>query len=139
MNLLELVHGIFKPAAELIDELHTSEEERLAQKAKLLEAQAVILDKAFEYENERTKTQAEIVKAEATSDSKLAKNWRPMTMMTFTGLVVSYWFGYAPEGLSQDTIDRLFSIVQWGITGYVGGRSAEKIAKTITEARVTGK
>lgn len=139
MNLLDLIAGVFKPAAQLIDDLHTSEEERLKQKANLLEAQATIMQTAFDYENQRIKTQAEIVKAEATSDSWLAKNWRPGTMVTFTGLVVSYWFGYAPEGLTQDTIDRLFTIVQWGLTGYVGGRSAEKIAKTITEARVTGK
>lgn len=139
MNVLELIAGVFKPAANLIDELHTSEEERLAQKAKLLDAQAAIMQTAFDYENERIKTQAEIIKAEATSDSWLAKNWRPLTMLTFTGLVISYWFGYSPEGLQQATIDRLFTIVQWGITGYVGGRSAEKIAKTISEARITGK
>jgi len=31
MRFLDLIAGIFKPAAELIDELHTSEEEKLKQ------------------------------------------------------------------------------------------------------------
>lgn len=139
MNMLELIAGVFKPAVELIDELHTSEEERLAKKAELLEAQATIMDRAFAFENERISTQANIIKAEAKSDSFLAKNIRPFTILVFLGLVVAYWFGYQPPNLTQEVIQELFTIIKWGLSGYVGGRSVEKITKTIVEAKVTGK
>lgn len=139
MNMLELIAGVFKPAVELIDELHTSEEERLAKKAELLEAQATIMDRAFAFENERISTQANIIMAEAKSDSFLAKNIRPFTILVFLGLVVAYWFGYQPPNLTQEVIQELFTIIKWGLSGYVGGRSVEKITKTIVEAKVTGK
>jgi len=119
--------------------LHTSEAERLEQKAKLLETQALILDRAFEFENERIKTQASVIRTEAKSDSVLAKNIRPAIMGTFTLLVVAYWFGVEPENLAPETVAELFGIIKWGMAGYIGGRSAEKIAKTITESKVTGK
>ena len=44
MGFLDLIAGIFKPAAELIDELHTSEEEKLKQERPLLEIQDMVLD-----------------------------------------------------------------------------------------------
>ena len=50
MNFIDLIAGIFKPAAELIDNLHTSEEERLQQKARLLEIQAAAMDASLQYE-----------------------------------------------------------------------------------------
>ena len=39
MNVLGLVGQIFKPAMEMIDNVHTSEEEKLTKKAQLLELQ----------------------------------------------------------------------------------------------------
>ena len=67
MRFLDLIAGIFKPAAELIDELHTSEEERIIQQRKLLEIQALVLDSSLEYEKEMLTARAEIVNSEAKS------------------------------------------------------------------------
>ena len=49
-------------------------------------------------------------------------------MLTLVGLVVSYFFGLAPEYLinNPDIVEELFSIVKIGLGGYVIGRSAEK-------------
>jgi len=135
MTLIELIAGVFKPAAELIDNLHTSEEERLAQKAKLLDVQAVVIQQAIDYEREVSLAKAEIVKAEAQSDSWLAASWRPLVMLVFCGLVVGDALAVLPNPLS----DEAFVLLEIGLGGYIVTRSGEKIAKGIIQARVTGK
>ena len=137
--LVDLVKGIFEPAAKLVDDLHTSEEERLIQKGKLIETQAVVLGLALEYERKNIESRTQIITSETNSDSWLAKNWRPMTMLTFTGLIVSHWLGYTPPNITDAQLADLMDLIQLGLTGYVVTRSAEKIAKTVAESKVTGK
>lgn len=78
--------------------------------------------------------QAQIVNTEAASQHWLAANWRPLTMLIFTGLIVARWFGWAAPNLSQDEYLKLWDIVQLGLGGYVIGRSAEKIVPAIADA-----
>lgn len=75
--------------------------------------------------------QADIIKAEASSESWLARSWRPILMLTFGGLIVARWFGFAAPNLNQDEYMKLWDIVQFGISGYVVGRSTEKVATTV--------
>jgi hypothetical protein len=79
-------------------------------------------------------TKADIIKAEASSESWLAQSWRPIMMLTFGALIVARWMGYAAPGISQEEVLKLWNIVELGITGYVVGRSVEKIVPSITEA-----
>lgn len=78
--------------------------------------------------------QATIVNTEAASSHWLAANWRPLTMLTFTALIVARWFGWAAPNLSPDEYIKLWDIVQLGLGGYVIGRSAEKIVPAIADA-----
>lgn len=75
--------------------------------------------------------QADIIKTEAASSHWLAANWRPLLMLTFGGLITARWFGWAAPNLSQEEYLALWNIVEFGIGGYVIGRSAEKIAPTL--------
>ena len=134
MNLMQLIAGVFKPAAELIDELHTSTEEKLEQKAKLLDVQAAVITQAIDYESESLKAKAKIVQAEAQSEHWLTANWRPIVMLTFCALTVGDALGFLPNPLAQEA----WLMLQIGLGGYVVGRSGEKIAKGIITSRVTG-
>jgi hypothetical protein len=78
--------------------------------------------------------QADIIKTEAASSHWLAANWRPLLMLTFGGLIVARWFGWAAPNLSQEEYLALWNIVEFGIGGYVVGRSAEKIAPSLVQA-----
>lgn len=78
--------------------------------------------------------QADIVKTEAASSHWLAANWRPLLMMVFGGLIVARWFGWAAPNLSEAEYLKLWSIVEFGLGGYVVGRSVEKIAPSIANA-----
>lgn len=77
---------------------------------------------------------AEIVKTEAASSHWLAANWRPLTMLTFCGLIVARWFGWAAPNLSEAEYLKLWSIVEFGLGGYVVGRSVEKIVPSVADA-----
>jgi hypothetical protein len=54
-------------------------------------------------------------------------------MLGFFGLLASYWLGYSPPNLSQETLGNLFDLLKIGIGGYVVGRSAEKVAPQVIE------
>jgi hypothetical protein len=78
--------------------------------------------------------QAQIVQAEAASGNWLASSWRPITMLTFVGLIVARWFGWAAPNLAEAEYLKLWDIVQLGLGGYVIGRSVEKIIPSIASA-----
>lgn len=78
---------------------------------------------------EELKQASSIILAEVQGESWLQRNWRPLTAVTFTGLVVAHWLGWTAPNLTQETINSLLDIIQVMIGGYVVGRSGEKIVK----------
>lgn len=75
-----------------------------------------------------------IIKTEAASEHWLAACWRPITMLTFTALIVARWMGWAAPELAEAEYLKLWDIVELGLGGYVVGRSAEKILPTVSRA-----
>ena len=126
-SVLELISGIFKPAAELIDQVHTSTDEKNQHKERLLEVQAAAMEVVFQYELEALKGQQNIIAAEAKSDHWIVASWRPITMLTFLALAVGDTFGLFATPLR----DEAWMLLQLGIGGYVVGRSGEKIADIV--------
>lgn len=121
------VTAALEVGGKLIDRLWPSQEQKdqaklalfeLAQKGELVELTG----------------RAEIVKTEAASEHWLAANWRPILMLTFGGLIVARWFGFAAPNLTEAEYLKLWDIVELGLGGYVIGRSVEKIAPSIADA-----
>lgn len=98
------------------------------------QAKLAMLDLAQKGELAGMTAAAGIVKAEAESDHWLAATWRPLTMLVFTALIVARWFGWAAPSLSEDEYLKLWSIVEFGLGGYVVGRTVEKVAPTVAQA-----
>jgi hypothetical protein len=96
--------------------------------------QAAIKIRQIEAQLEQTRLEVrgQAIQAEATGESWLQRNWRPLTMIWFSILVGGYWFGYTPENLSEEAILSLFGLIKLGLGGYVLGRSAEKITKELS-------
>lgn len=138
MGIFDFIGSIFKPAADLIDNLHTSDEEKmelqnkkLELKKQIQEIQAKVTSEMMNYQSKLDNLQAEAIKAEASSSSWLARNWRPITMLTFVALIVGRWMGWIDTAnITKEVESQLFDIIQIGLGGYVVGRSAEKIATT---------
>lgn len=98
------------------------------------QAKLALLELAQKGELAEFTARADIVKTEAASSHWLAANWRPLTMLTFCGLIVARWFGWAAPNLSEAEYLKLWSIVEFGLGGYVVGRSAEKIVPAAAAA-----
>ena len=81
----------------------------------------------IENKSSELESAAKIVLAEA-QGSWLQRNWRPLLMVTFAGLVVAHWFGFTAPDIPETVQNSLLNIVMVGVGGYVVGRSGEKIA-----------
>lgn len=77
---------------------------------------------------------AKVIEAEAAGESWLQRNWRPLTMMVFVGLIVAKWIGWTAPGVSEALELRLLGLIEIGLGGYVIGRSVEKVAPVIASA-----
>lgn len=126
-NPLDIIRELFIPAANLIDSLHTSEEEKINAKKAMLESQMEISLQLLGYEARLMEAKSDVIMSEANGQSSLQRNWRPITMLTFLVLVVLDSLGVLPTPLAPEA----WTLLQMGLGGYVVGRSAEKIVPNL--------
>jgi hypothetical protein len=97
-------------------------------------------EKQLEAERDFAAEQAKVVIAEAQSDSWLARNWRPITMLTFVAIIV---WNYIVVGTVGAFVERvhviaiptdMWELLKLGIGGYIGARTVEKVAPDIIAA-----
>jgi len=117
----ELVKGI----GGVIDNLHTSKEEKLAAELKVKEL-------ISNYEVEMEKTITDRWKADMNSDSWLSKNIRPMTLafLVISTVLMIFIDAGTINFVVEDKWTDLLQIVLITVIGaYFGGRSLEKVKK----------
>lgn len=116
--------SIFKDLGKIIDDVITTDEERLQVKKQIEE---MILSKHLEV----TKMQADVINTEA-KGNWLQRSWRPILMLSF-GFIILYSKFIAPAfGLPNTELEPDFwGLLKLGIGGYVIGRTAEQITKTV--------
>ncbi len=82
-------------------------------------------------------SQADVIKAEIASDDKITRTWRPWVAISFAFVLMFYalllpiavdWLGAPPLHTSDVLLAHIVTLLTVCITGYVGGRTAEKIA-----------
>lgn len=141
-SIMNFVSGVFEPAADLIDNVHTSEEEKLKLKNMLVELQNEVtkkqidlVSKQMDLEQKLLDAQSSIVQGEAKSSSWITTSWRPITMLTFLVLVVLNSLGFIT--LEEKFAHEFMVLVQIGLGGYVVGRSAEKAIPSIAKSLST--
>jgi len=117
----DLVKGV----GNVIDDLHTSEEEKLAAEQKIKELVA-------NYEVEMEKQISDRWKADMNSDSWLSKNVRPMVLIFLvisTVLMIFIDAGTINFDVEPKWTDLLQLVLITVIGAYFGGRSFEKRKK----------
>ena len=117
----ELVKGV----GGVIDNLHTSKEEKL-------EAEQKIKELIANYEIEMEKNITDRWKADMNSDSWLSKNVRPMVLIFLvvcTFLMIFIDAGTIAFEVEQKWTDLLQLVLMTTIGAYFGGRSIEKRSK----------
>ena len=128
LDVWGFVSGAISPITNLIDKLHTSDDERLEAKAVLLAMQTEIANRVLDYESQLVTAQSSVIVAEAQSDSWLTRSWRPITMLTLLALVV---IGFTT---SIEIPPDLWTVIKIGLGGYVAGRSVEKTTTGVLAA-----
>lgn len=126
MKLLKWLTGdVFKSIGGIIDDVFTSDEERLQAKNEIFK---LLSDKSADLDA----LKSEIIQTEARGNW-LQRSWRPLLMLLF-GFVVLYSKFIAPAfNLPNAELEPEFwDLLQIGIGGYVVGRSAEKIIKDLS-------
>lgn len=131
--MFEFLKNLISPVTNLIDELHTSGEEKAAAKAKLVELINQANAEAMKAETAFAELQSRVIIAEAQGASWMQRNWRPLLMITFTGILANN-FILAPyfSALTHGAVKVLeFPTAFWGLLtvgvgGYLAGRTFEK-------------
>ena len=116
---------LIKNVGGVIDNLHTSKEEKL-------EAERKIKDMIMGYEDEMQKQVTERWGMDMKSDSWLSKNIRPLTLMFLvisTVLMIFIDAGVIAFEVKSSWVDLLQLVLITVIGAYFGGRSLEKVKK----------
>lgn len=103
------------------------------------ELESALKNHLLEQETKFVSYQRDNISAEIKSESYLARNWRPIMMLSFVGVVVNNYmlapylkmFGvpYAVMDIPPD----MWQLLKLGISGYIVGRSGEKMVKVWKE------
>ena len=97
-----------------------------------LKLESAIKEKMLEHEVQFVSYQRDIITAEAKSQSSLARNWRPITMLCFVAIIANNYLVYPYIQLFGGTAVQLpippdmWDLLKLGIGGYIAGRSVEK-------------
>ena len=117
--------NLIKGVGGVIDNLHTSAEEKLAAEAK-------IKDLIMGYEAEMQKQVTERWRLDMNSDSWLSKNIRPLVLIFLvicTMLLIFIDAGFIKFDVKDSYVDLLQLVLITVIGAYFGGRSLEKVTK----------
>lgn len=129
-----------------LDGLITSGEERGKLRYQLAELESKTVSELARLRVEVMRAQADVIKTEATGEEPVQRKWRPWVMLTFAAVIVYsivfrdlLMWGFLAAGadvpqlpkVGDDVPEGLWILLQIGIGGYIGGRSAEKIAKAV--------
>lgn len=124
MGLLNILIG---PITDLIGKFFPNPEDELKRQQMVLQLQTVLA----QHEADIALAAADIVKTEAGSSHWLTATWRPILMLTFGVLVVARCFGVNNPNMSPDEYNHLWTLLEIGIGGYIGGRTVEKVSETL--------
>lgn len=126
-DLIEKVGGV-------VDRFVTTGEEKLKAQYELLKLEREFQIAVMQLDQKWAETQASVIKAEATSASWMARNWRPILMLVFT-YIVAHNYVIAPL-FSVGAVPippEMWELLKIGMGGYIVGRSLEKVAPAVTE------
>lgn len=130
MPILAFISSILGPLTGILQNLHTSDADKLNFQNQLVTIQNQLAEKMLDYESKLMQAQADVIKAEAMGNSLIQRIWRPTTMLVLLVLVVCDSFGWLKNPLSHDA----WLLIQMGMAGYIGTRSLEKIVPGVVSA-----
>lgn len=133
--MLKAIGSILRPVRDIIDDVTTTDEERMKLNNVLAQMEHDVQMLALKSEMDTLEAQASIVRAEAEGISWLQRTWRPITMLIFVSMTVFDYYG-PMIGLHPPPLNpELWMLIKLGLGGYVIGRSAEKVAEKFNQPK----
>lgn len=134
LNIANLISGAIDPVTDLIDNMHTSEEEKAKAKQAIQQMQNSLTSQII-------KSKGNIIKAEAESEHFLTSTWRPITALVFVAIIannyiVAPYIGAFLGEKSKVILEippQMWDLLKIMIGGYVVSRGAEKGLRTWKE------
>jgi hypothetical protein len=140
-QIMNLVSTTIKPIGEIIDNLNTSEEEKLAAKRAMEQIQNQLTTKMIDLQQKELEAKKEVVVAEAKSEHFLTSAWRPITALVFTFIIANnYIIAPYTEALFDVKVmfeipPQMWNLLKIMIGGYVLSRGVEKTASQMKKER----
>lgn len=125
---------ILGAVAPMVKTLFDTIDKTIDNKGEADKIKQTIQEKLLSGQLKELEAQASIIVAES-KGGWLQRNWRPMLMLTFAGLVVAHWFGFTAPNIPESVQNSLLNIVLVGMGGYIVGRSGEKIMDKYKEKK----
>jgi len=129
---MSILAALINPVSDLLKEVLPDTDKRAALAHEIATLAEKQTHEQVLAEIEQAKS---VIVAEANSDSWIASNWRPITMLVFTGIVANNYILYPYLSLFWtdapvlDLPPFLWETIKIGLGGYVVGRSGEKMVK----------
>ncbi|MBS3742482.1 MAG: holin family protein [Candidatus Cloacimonetes bacterium] len=141
-NILKLVSTIISPVTDMIDDVVTTDEERLKLKNKLKEIENNLAIAVMEHEQEVIKSKKDVMVAELEQDDKYTKRARPtvvyggLAVILLKHILVPFITELAGINFPDIAIPSEFWLAWGGVTGvYSFRRTQEKLEKTKLEEK----
>jgi uncharacterized membrane protein len=126
--------NVLGAVAPMVKTLFNTIDKTIDNKADAEKMKQDIQQKLLSGQLKELEAQASIITAEA-KGGWLQRNWRPILMLVFAGLVVAHWFGFTAPNIPESVQNSLLNIVLIGVGGYIAGRSGEKIMDKYKEKK----
>jgi Holin of 3TMs, for gene-transfer release len=114
-----------------IDKIDKSDEKlemQLKYKQLLMEMEGSYIN----YESKLLESQSKIIESETKGDSWLQRNWRPLLMVICMFIILNNYVLVPYFGIPVAVLDdHIWTLMEMGVTGYVAGRSLEKISENL--------
>ena len=123
MSIFSFISNLFKPAADLVDELHVSDEEKGKLRNEFAGIQAQAQKQMLDYEAKVVEARSKLMVAEAQSPHLITAIWRPVACLSLILLVVLSAYGI---GNPDKEVYELTKIL---LGAYASGRTIEKVVK----------
>jgi hypothetical protein len=133
----ELVEGAINPIANLVDDVHTSEEEKMKVEKEIEKVKNEMTKEFIELHQKELKAKKEIIIAEA-KGGWLQKNWRPILMLSIVAIVVNNYIVYPYLSMFTDNVvvldlpSKLWNLMLVGVGGYVGTEGVKEVAGRVS-------
>lgn len=123
--MFKWIANLFKPAADLVDNLHTSTEEKMVLRNELASIQQEANKQFLELARTELEARTAMVQAEASSSHWLQGNWRPICSILLILIVVLDSFSLV------NASPELYTLATSFLGLYGAGRSIEKAASVV--------